>query len=141
MAVAFSESRGWVRASGRPWKLERRLPVGAGARTEIFPAPATKPTIAPAPGSVPTVDEGQTGLRVYRVCASGELGGWTLAAGSSVLLSRRTPEPGDLIAVATRRSIHLALADGRSRGREGRVIGVVEGVIHSRGTTARRRLF
>lgn len=107
------------------------LRLSAGARQE---APARfgwgMPTLVPAPASVPGLDESREGITVYRCAAGGRLGGWIIRSGARVLLARRLPEAGDLVAVATRRSVRLTLVrDPSATVEEGRIIGVVEGII------------
>lgn len=107
------------------------LRLSAGARRE---APTRfgwgVPTLVPAPASVPGLDETREGITVYRCAAGGRLGGWIIRSGARVLLSRRLPEAGDLVAVATRRSVRLSLVrESSEEVEEGRIIGVVEGII------------
>lgn len=92
------------------------------------PLAQARATLVPAPASAARQDLERLGLRIYRCAAPARLGGWELRQGADVLLSARSPEPGDLVAVATRSSLQLVVfSDGPQP--EGRRIGVVEGVI------------
>lgn len=115
-------------------RLSRRRYVPAGAATEILHATGGAPTVVPAPGSLPGIDEGHAGISVYRTVAAGRVADRHVAFGSRVLVSRRAPERGEWLLVATRGSLRLAVADSarRPEGWEtARIVGVVEGVVSS----------
>lgn len=117
------------------------LPVPAGTLVEVLPGPsAGSPQLTPAPGSVAGLDEARSGITVYRALTAGVIGGRAVAEGARILVGRRAIEPGDLVVVASRRSIKIAAADRRGRVElplGGRIVGVVEGVIAEGGAERR----
>lgn len=121
-------------------RMTARVPIGGPARRsgERQRQSFAPPTLVPAPGSVSRLDVERLGLRVYRCASSARIGSWDLRQGARVLLSRRAPEPGDLVAVATRSALRLSEFEAEARVPEGRIIGVVEGVI-SEPTAVRSR--
>lgn len=140
-AETLALAREAVAAPRRRSSRTGALPVPAGTLVEVLPGPsAGSPQLTPAPGSVAGLDEARSGITVYRALTAGVIGGRAVAEGARILVGRRAIEPGDLVVVASRRSIKIAAADRRGRVElplGGRIVGVVEGVIAEGGAERR----
>ncbi len=119
LASALAVHHGLVVARRR-----RPLSVPAGLAAEEPEAPTGPVHLVPAPGAVPGLDEAKAGVFVFRTVAPGTVLGRAVPAGARVLLSRRTPEPGDAYVVRSKDGLCVAPPAAGDH-----VLGVVEAVI------------
>lgn len=114
----------------------RRRPhvrVGAGRAIEAIPGPRRgSPLLAPAAGALENFDEVREGVALYRVIAAGRIEGRAVEEGAVVVVARRPPERGAVVAIADGRAVRLCVAGaGAPWGvpAEARVLGVVEAIV------------
>lgn len=89
------------------------------------------PRLVPAPGGISWFDEGREGISLFRTATAGRVGTKWIHEGALVLVARRDPQEGELLVIARRDSLRLSEVPPGHDG-EGRIIGVVEGIISAK---------